>query len=145
MSQLKKATHGPFAGESQENNLILCDVDGTLFGEGLDGDNEKLIRFLAAAKDIGYEVVIFSNAADGAQFKVRALGLKFFKDLNFFGEVMSKSAYAGERAWVVIDDDHTSHDVKAGFQFSPKDSHIDRMMQYFGAAKTLPDLSDPRN
>lgn len=148
MSELTKVTHGPFVGEGQESNIILCDCNGTLFGgEGFEGNNEKLIGFLRAAKQLGYEVVIFSDEPNGAQLMVKTIGIRYFKDQDFFGEVNSKSEFEGKKAFIVIDDDHSTHkvDVADNHKFSPMDPRIDKMMSCFEGVNRLPNRQPPLN
>lgn len=131
--EFKSATHGSMAGITRADTLILCDVDGTLSNVNDSyGDNESLIKFLSAAKKAGFEVVIFSNEPSGAQLKVKALSLKYFKDQNYFGAVESKAALEGQEALFVIDDDHESHKASAKYQLSPDYGGFDKMVMGLG-------------
>lgn len=114
--------------QSLEKNRIFCDCNGTLFDTSVgETVNQKLVDFLVEAKNIGYEVIIFSDSPDTVQLRVKLLELKRGLGKDFFGEVRHKSEYSDTPAFMVIDDDHSTHKVNCSNKYSPNDGRISKI------------------
>jgi hypothetical protein len=104
---------------------IISDCNGTLFlARANEATNMQLLTFLSLAKQTGFDVVIASNDATGNEQALKLLSLKYFGDAAYFGDVKHKSEYSGVDAFMVFDDDHSSHAIRGQNLFSPTDSAL---------------------
>ena len=115
-----------------EDSLILIDCAGTIYQGDFPGDyNDKLVSYIKAMREKGYQIQIFSSDPGGSSFVLSMI--EFELDDGFeFGEIHRKDLYRGERAHIVIDDDHETHNVKCDNLYSPIDERIVHSMGYTG-------------
>ncbi len=122
-----------------EENLILSDCEGTLYDWGKP--NLKLIKFLLAAHDHGYKVQIFSNDPTGSSLALRMMEIGdeegLVEKLLNISKIAHKNEFSGEKAFIVFDDNHSSHKVDCENQYAPDDARIDKMMAYLKASDDL--------
>jgi hypothetical protein len=113
---------------SADKKVIYCDCDGTLFTTK-DGQaaNKLLFQYLKHMKDAGHTVIIFSAMSGTNAGNVQMQSMLFFgKDnANIFEHdgliVTHKDGVIGEKAWMVIDDNHDTHKVDATYKVDPMD------------------------
>jgi len=133
MAPLIKLALEPFSGEP-ESNLILVDCVGTLYEGAFGKRNDKLIKFLSEMKKVGFAIQIFSSNPNGSSNALKIIQMRLQKEnIDFdFGEVALKSDYDGKKAFIVIDDDHSSHNVDCETLYDPEDERIDKTLRYAG-------------
>lgn len=127
------ATGGQLKIENPSDNAqdlrIFCDCDGTLFWTSSgDSFNEDLFLFLIKLKKDGHDVTIFSGEANSNEGRVKIYSQRLTGDPLFFAKdgfaVTSKTAVDGETAYLVIDDDHSTHRIKAAVSWNPNDPAV---------------------
>lgn len=108
-----------------EQRRIVSDCNGTLLmarsGEPV---NMQLLTFLSSAKKLGFDVVIASNDASGNEEILKIIGRRHFGDPDYFGEVKYKDELSGAEAFIVFDDDHTSHKIKGENLLDPTNTFV---------------------
>lgn len=115
--------------ENEQGRRIFCDCDGTLFWTS-SGDlfNEDLFLFLVKLKRDGHDVTIFSGEANSNEGRVKLYSQRLTGDAMFFAKdgfvVTPKTAVDGEAAYLVIDDDHPTHRLKAEVEWDPNDASV---------------------
>ena len=129
-----KQESGKAISTRPEDNLILVDCNGTIFDGPFGDRNTELIKFLAAMKSVGHQIQIFSDNPSAVQDRINSLQrILANKGLNFeFGEVHRKDMYDGKKAFIVVDDDHSAHNVDAAYEYSPMDERIVKTLKYAG-------------
>jgi hypothetical protein len=128
-----------------DSNIIYCDCGNTLFGDRFEGGlNKPLFHFLVALKKDGYDVRLISDETKKYTPRVkeylRKLGLK---DRFFQGEdgltITIKGAMGDDDALVVIDNNHRSHNIRAGRYINPhSEDFIKDLAQFAKPHKGLP-------
>ncbi len=126
MSELAKIFEGAVQkATNPEDILIVCDCDGTLWN-GRGEFNTPLFLWLFERQREGFEIVIFSAATKDSAIAHQS-NLHFGKPdvfLNKERNVTPKNEMDGVAAFLVIDDDHKSHKVKAKHRWNPNDPAV---------------------
>lgn len=149
--------------ESQEaGGLILCDINGTIVLE--NGQiNTFLVSFLIVARNMGFEVQLFSDDPSGSTKTMETLrnaqamrGDYDLHELMYPGDgfpinlddpeiIKSKSDFNGVKALFVFDDDHSTHNVDSEYKLPPNYEHLLALIGMKGfVGKTAHEATDSR-
>lgn len=115
--------------DDDAEKLILVDCNGTLF---IPETRDNLFDFLDAARASGeFRVVVFSDDFEGNKNSLMLAGMKRHRDAGFYGEIARKQDYDGRKAFLVVDDDHSTHKVDARFKLDPRDAKAIAKMHFW--------------
>lgn len=141
-----------------QGKIILCDCNGTLFGEMYhQGFNRPLFDFLVAAEKRGYIVRLHSGAAQSNMDTIVPMAGLRNKDFkawiarheaeNELGAIMDKGEIPSKDAFLTIDDEHGGGFISsAPNQWSPTDTRIANTMTAWGeTGGTKPSGTTPVN
>lgn len=137
------------AYQKTKDARIFCDCDGTLFQTKKNGPfNVNLFKFLIELKKGGHDVAIFSAETGANEGRVKLYSAKYTGNPDFFENdgfvVTPKEMVSGQKAFLVIDDNHSTHGVQATHKWDPdSDSLIAELAEVVKSPKALRDVVPP--